>query len=607
MPMTERRSTHCRPWGIGMKILFDGFWLLDGPPSGRLVVKEVLRAWANHFPEDDIVVVVPSHARASSLDIPGNATLLRSRLRLHPLINGIELTVAARRLGVDLIFCQNFSALSGRSVVFLHDVLFQSNPEWFTRIERTYFRVMIFLARFAGAIVTSSESERQRISAHNPTLRKVIATRLGVASVFSNNAANRHVPDLKPGQYLLTVGRLNIRKNLVRTIEGALMSGTVSPDFPLVVVGDASGKKEELSDSARAAIADGRVRFTGFVDSRQLLWLYSNAALMMFLSLGEGYGLPPVEAMALGTRVLASDLPVMHENLGEYATFVDPADVSAIAAAISESLAGSGPGVPEPVPSWEAVVRASRAALAEPLAAWRPRGLTRFMYRKLRGRDLPLEVPPSVVSEFLLRKIVEALRGATFGFTYRRLPGLHFRGRGVQVQFPRHFTAGRGVALADRVRIDAYCREGVVLGDNVTVGAGTLIAGSGVIAEPGEYVRIGARSAIGVNNVIWGQGGVTIGVDALLGPDVVIVSENHESSSIDIPIRLQGSARAPIRIGDGCWIGAGAKILAGVSMGNGSVVGAGAVVTRDVPPYAIVAGVPAKIVAYRGQGATYAS
>lgn len=57
-----------------MKILFDGFWLLDGPPSGQLVVKEVLRAWANHFPEDDIVVVVPNRAGAGTLDIPKNAT-----------------------------------------------------------------------------------------------------------------------------------------------------------------------------------------------------------------------------------------------------------------------------------------------------------------------------------------------------------------------------------------------------------------------------------------------------------------------------------------------------------------------------------------------------
>lgn len=585
-----------------MKILFDGFWLIDGPPSGQLVVKEILHAWAAEFPADEIVVVVPNGHHVRTLDLPARATLLRSRLRIHPLINAFELTLLARRLGIDAIFCQNFSAVSRRAAVFIHDVLFQSNPEWFTRVERTYFRSMIPLAGFAGVVLTSSESERQRILLHNPKLRRVVPTRLGIAPVFCGGAATRAVPSLEPGAFLLTVGRLNARKNLARTIEGALRSGVLSSKFPLMVVGEASGKNEDVTPAARAAIDDGRVRFTGFVDGEQLLWLYSNSALMMFLSLGEGYGLPPVEAMAVGTPVLVSDLAVMHENLGDYAKFVDPQDVDAIAIAIKDSLSGRGAGIPERIVSWEAVVRTSRAALTRRTEGRQASGLTRLMYLKLRGRVLPNEVPSGVIAEFLLRKVVEALRGATFGLTYKRMPGLHFRGRGVQVQFPRHLTVGRGVALADRVRIDAYCREGVVLGDNVTVGAGTLIAGSGVIAEPGEFVRIGTRTAIGINNVIWGQGGVTIGSDCLLGPDVVVVSENHESSSTDIPIRLQGSARAPIRIGDGCWIGAGARILAGVSVGSGSIIGAGAVVTRDVPPLAIVVGVPAKIVAYRGAG-----
>ena len=585
-----------------MKILFDGYWLIKGPPSGQLVVKELIRAWGAEFPQDEMIVFVPGHHDERSADLPDNATLVRSRLRFHPLVNSLELTLAKRQLKADYIYCQNFSAVSKRSAVFLHDVLFQSNPEWFTRIERAYFRPMIVLARFAGVVFTSSESERRRILLNNPKLRNVIITRLGIAPAFIGNAVTRAVPGLEPKSFLLTVGRLNSRKNLYRTIEGALRSGALSSKFPLVVVGEASGKREELSIAAKAAIADGRVRFTGFVDGEQLSWLYSNAALLTFLSLGEGYGLPPVEAMALGTPVLVSDLPIMHENLGEYAKFVDPLDIGAIADAITESLAARGSGVPEPPVSWASFVRDSRAALAHPPRERRSTGLTRLMYRKLRGRDLPEEVPSGVVAEFFFRKVVEGLRGAAFGLTYRRVPALHFRGRGVQVQFPRYFTAGRGVVLADRVRIDAYCRDGVVLGDNVTVGAGALIAGSGVIAEPGEFVRVGSRTAIGVNNVIWGQGGVTIGCDSLLGPDVVVVSENHESSATDVPIRLQGSVRAPINIGDGCWIGAGAKILSGVSVGNGSVVGAGAVVTRDVPPLAIVVGIPAKIVAYRGGG-----
>jgi acetyltransferase-like isoleucine patch superfamily enzyme len=226
--------------------------------------------------------------------------------------------------------------------------------------------------------------------------------------------------------------------------------------------------------------------------------------------------------------------------------------------------------------------------------------IVRAIYKRLRGRSIPDDVPAGAMGEFVIRKGVEAVRGLAYGTLYGSRIQPHFRGRGVQVLFPRSLAIGRGVAFGDRVRIEAYCRQGVVLGDNVTIGAGALVAGSGVIAEPGEFVKVGSRTAVGINNVIWGQGGVTIGEDCLLGPNVVVVSENHASSSLEIPIRQQGSVRAPIVIGNDCWIGAGAKILAGVTVGSGSIVGAGAVVTSDVPPRAIVVGVPGKIVAFRG-------
>jgi acetyltransferase-like isoleucine patch superfamily enzyme len=225
--------------------------------------------------------------------------------------------------------------------------------------------------------------------------------------------------------------------------------------------------------------------------------------------------------------------------------------------------------------------------------------VVRWVYLKLRGKPLPVDVPQSYLIEFSFRKLIEALRGCAHGISYAGKVCLHFRGRGVEVIFPRGLTVGKGVAFANGVRVEAFCRDGVKLGDNVTIGARTLLSGTGVIAEPGEFVRIGNRSAIGSNNIIWGQGGVTIGDDCLLGPNVVVISENHDSSSTHIPIRQQGSIRAPIEIGNDCWIGAGAVILAGVTLGKGVIVGAGAVVTRDVPPLAVVAGVPARVISYR--------
>ena len=85
-----------------------------------------------------------------------------------------------------------------------------------------------------------------------------------------------------------------------------------------------------------------------------------------------------------------------------------------------------------------------------------------------------------------------------------------------------------------------------------------------------------------------------------MGPDVLVFTSNHESGRTDIPMRLQGNgATKQVTICSDVWIGARVIILPGVSIGEGAVIGAGAVVTKDVPGYAVVGGVPAKIVGYR--------
>lgn len=86
----------------------------------------------------------------------------------------------------------------------------------------------------------------------------------------------------------------------------------------------------------------------------------------------------------------------------------------------------------------------------------------------------------------------------------------------------------------------------------------------------------------------------------MMGPDVMIFHGDHEMSRRDIPMRLQGdSVSKPVVIGDDVWIGARSIILKGVHIGKGAVIAAGAVVTKDVPEYAIVGGVPAKVIKYR--------
>lgn len=87
------------------------------------------------------------------------------------------------------------------------------------------------------------------------------------------------------------------------------------------------------------------------------------------------------------------------------------------------------------------------------------------------------------------------------------------------------------------------------------------------------------------------QGGITIGDDVLLGHNVVLATLNHDP----VVARRSSMLPAPIVIGDKVWIGANATVLPGVTIGKGAIVAAGAVVHRDVPPFTVVGGVPARI------------
>ncbi|WP_107773475.1 acyltransferase [Nocardioides sediminis] len=115
---------------------------------------------------------------------------------------------------------------------------------------------------------------------------------------------------------------------------------------------------------------------------------------------------------------------------------------------------------------------------------------------------------------------------------------------------------------------------------------------------PSGVVHVGDRSGIGIRCHL--KGPVTIGSDVMMGPEVVIFTTDHAFSDVGRPMREQGMrAVRAVTIEDDVWIGQRAMILPGVTIGRGSVIAAGAVVVKDVPPFCVVGGNPAKILRTR--------
>lgn len=199
----------------------------------------------------------------------------------------------------------------------------------------------------------------------------------------------------------------------------------------------------------------------------------------------------------------------------------------------------------------------------------------------------------------LIDRVLQLLRGLPLRLFFGKSAGILFVGRNVKIRHAHLLNAGKSLTLGNGVQIDALSKKGIRLGRNVSILSNSIIECTGVIRELGEGLEIGDYVGIAQNCFIQVRGHVKIGSRVILGPGVSIFSENHNIQDLNIPIMDQGATRKGVIIGDDVWVGARVVILDGVSIGNHCVIAAGSIVNKDVPDYAIVGGVPAKILKNR--------
>jgi acetyltransferase-like isoleucine patch superfamily enzyme len=168
-------------------------------------------------------------------------------------------------------------------------------------------------------------------------------------------------------------------------------------------------------------------------------------------------------------------------------------------------------------------------------------------------------------------------------------------GQHVVLRHPHKVHIGSNVVIDDNCLIDAkgHSNRGIRIGDGVFVGRNTILS-----CKNGD-IELADGANIGFNCEVFSASRVTIGKSVLMAAYSYVIGGDHDFSDPSKPVLEQARTSAGVAIGDGVWMGAGAKILDGVTIGDGAVIGAGAVVRESVPASAIAVGVPARVVASR--------
>lgn len=286
--------------------------------------------------------------------LPGNFEVIPLSLRPRPfrlLFQQAALPAAGRRWNADVVhspsFIMPFHRGRQRHVLTIYDMTFFTLPECHTALRRSVFyrRALLGSIRRADLITAPSRSTMDEILRVVPELPKERVREVvpGINEEFrllDSGRVRREIRRLGlPDSYILHVGTIEPRKNLPRLIEAyrRLVTGT-GTEAHLVLAGRLGWSYEDVLAGMGAGELRDRIHAPGYVSQADLPWYYAGAKLFVYPSLQEGFGFPPLEAMACGVPVVSSLSTSLTENLAGAAELVPPDDVEALAAAMGRLL-----------------------------------------------------------------------------------------------------------------------------------------------------------------------------------------------------------------------------------------------------------------------------
>jgi glycosyltransferase involved in cell wall biosynthesis len=337
-----------------MRIGIDGFPLVAPRTGIGHYTFELARALAHMAPADYFELISPS-ASISSLPEEPDSGWPPNLLAVSPqstLLNrrwwALGLPLYLRRAKLDIFHGTNYEAPlwnSGRTVVTIHDLsLLLHADKHEERLARRARRRLPLVARHASMIITATESVKREICEHlGVSADRVAVTpyapRRTLLRVSQAQAAQTRRRLGVEDEFILFVGTIEPRKNLltlVRAFTEVLRHTTFKPQ--LVIAGRKGWLTEELDSLIERSGIGERLLLTGYICEASLAALYSSCRMCVYPSLYEGFGLPPLEAMACGAPVVTSNIQTIVETVGTAARLVSPTDAHAIALAIIELL-----------------------------------------------------------------------------------------------------------------------------------------------------------------------------------------------------------------------------------------------------------------------------
>ncbi len=311
-------------------------------------IRNVIRSLGEVDPDGDYTLFMT--AAGLHEPIPSTERMRRVAVRpRNPLARiPVSFPLALARERIDVVHVQYVAPplCPARIVVTVHDIAYDRHPELFTRAEVARFRLLVPLTvRRAAAVLTVSEfSKRDIVRRYLVPPERVVVAPDAADPMFRPLHDQARLAAVRErygtgDDYILCVGNLQPRKNLRALIDAYVrLRRAGATRHRLVLVGRKAWLHDDIFAAARDSGYADQLVFTGYVPDADLVALYNAAAVFVYPSLFEGFGLPPLEAMACGAPVVCSNTSAFPEVVGDAALIVDPRDPEALAAAIATVL-----------------------------------------------------------------------------------------------------------------------------------------------------------------------------------------------------------------------------------------------------------------------------